>query len=241
MKLALVTISAYLTVICACKALMGIDPGAPELKGALRCEIRVDTNTVMTGSRFPVSLTVENTGPLEAELPSPRSSEPGMYVGMFLLASQGTGTVQRLPIRSLALPDVLPLRQQRILENNPAEMWELLLKPSHASWISIPGYGKASFLVFVEIPQQGDGTGLFTAAEATYGLQCEIRYRMLDITSTEFMETNQWTSAEAIAKAKASGVFLLDPHHLWTGKMESNIVDLTITNQPNLSTTRPPK
>jgi hypothetical protein len=55
------------------------------------------------------------------------------------------------------------------------------------------------------------------------------------------METNQWTSSVAIAKAKAAGVFLLDRHRLWTGKMESNIVDVTITNQPSAPAAEPAK
>ena len=62
-----------------------------------------------------------------------------------------------------------------------------------------------------------------------YGLQCEIGFTWGGFMSQAYFRTNQWTSAEDIAKAKSEGRFLLDMHRLWTGKMDSNIVPITLT------------
>src|ERR1017187_4304721 len=120
--LASLTICACLNIVWTCAAgMMPSDIGAPELKGALRCEIRLSTNNVVLGSRLPVFVTVENISTLEAELPAPYSSEPGVHVRAFLLAGQATGAVQRLVIPCLALPTDLSPKQRDILEKNRAE------------------------------------------------------------------------------------------------------------------------
>jgi hypothetical protein len=229
MKLVVLTVCAILSVPWACPApTSSYDPGAPEIKEALRCEIRLGTNSVTVGSRFPIFLTVENTGTLEAELPAPYSSEMNMRVRAFLFAGQVTGAVQRLIIPCVAVPSDLPPKQRDILEKNRAESWQHLLETFPPSWISIPGHGKAESVIFVEMTPRADNGEALSLAAGTYGLQCEVEYFMYNITSAAFMGTNQWTSAEAAAKAKASGLFLLDMHRLWTGKMESNIVPINI-------------
>jgi hypothetical protein len=231
MKFAWVAACVGLSVVRICAAgMMPSDIGAPELKGALRCEIRLATNNVVLGSRLPVFVTLENTSTLEAELPAPYSSEPGVHVRAFVLAGQATGVVQRLVIPCLALPSDLSPKQRDMLEKNRAEIWHLLLETLPTSWISIPGHGKAEFLVFVEISPKTDSGEVPPAG--TYGLQCEIEYYMHSITSTAFIETNQSTSVEFSAKAKASGVFLLDVHSLWTGKMESNVAQINVIESP---------
>jgi hypothetical protein len=207
--------------------------GPPELQHALKCEIKVPTNNVAIGSRITIFVTVENTATVDAQLPCPGTHEDGLHTRILLLAGQTTGVVQRLSIPNFVFRGNLTGEQGKMLEQ-PTDRWGYIYVP--ARWIAIPAQGREQFQALVEIsPKTGEG-GAVALAPGAYGLQCEIEYVMWH-GSDAFLETNQWTAADRIAKAKASGVFLLDRSRLWTGKMESNIVDLTITNQAAPSNT----
>jgi hypothetical protein len=226
------SVIAYVSlgIVWACQAGMSPgDVGAPEVKGALRCEIRLATNTAAWCSRLSVFGIVHNTSTLEAQLPAPYSSEVGMKVTLYLLAERATGSVERLLLPFAVLSSSPSAKEWEILRERRSEHWHLLLQSPPASWISIPAHGKAEFLIYAEMSPRTEEGSVRTPAPGTYGLECNIEYSMGNITSAAFFQTNQWTSATDIAKARASGVFLLDMHRLWTGKMESNIVPITLT------------
>jgi hypothetical protein len=99
----------------------------------------------------------------------------------------------------------------------------------------IPALSKQSFRILAELsPKNYDGLeygDVLSLPPGSYGLQCEIGFRWGGFMSQAYFRTNQWTSAEDIAKAKADGRFLLDMHRLRTGKMESNIAPITLTGR----------
>jgi len=208
------------------------DAGAPEVKGELKCEIRVASKSAKLGSAIPILMTVENIGDLAAELPSPGTPEPGMRVRVFLLATDSTDTVRRVWLPNGVLDKSPSLEQQRVMKERRPEDWHRYFGLK-LHWISIPPKGKQEFRVFAAMsPKAYNGSDYGSDVAVTpgnYGIQCEIEYEPLSVSSAAFIETNGLTSAGDIAKAKASGAFLLDTHRLWTGKMESNIVPITLT------------
>lgn len=230
MKLAFTVFCAILSLSCDCAKCMafGYDlEGPPELRDALKCQIRLVTNNVTTGSRIGVVMTVENTATVDVQLPCPGTLEPGLHVQMFLLAGQATGDVQRLTIPDFVYQGSLTVDQTKMLEQ-PADRWPYIYVPTR--WIAIPPHGREEFQVLVEIrPKTQDGKAL---APGVYGLQGEIAYVMKSNTSAAYIRTNQWTSAERIAEAKASGQFLLDEGRLWTGRMESNVAQINVVESP---------
>jgi hypothetical protein len=215
-----------------CDALVFGDMGAREVKGELKCEVRLATNNVPIGSRIPIFLTVTNIGSLEAELPSPAAPESVMRVRIFLLSAQTTGAVQRLWVPNGVLETDPTPEQQRVVKEVRAEDWHKYFSQA-PRWISIPPHGKKEFQILVEMsPKTYDGSDYgadVAPPPATYGLQCEINYDPTGIGSATFIETNGLVSAEDIARAKASGIFLLDTHRLWTGTLDSDIVPITLT------------
>ncbi len=248
MKQKILTFSAVLCIPYVCLALVmeGLDLGAPEVKGQLRCEIRLGTNSVASGAHVPVFVTLLNTGTLEIQLPSlytiarpgnliGYSGVKGVYLRMFLLAEQAKGTVQRLALpRAVFLGKPTP-EEKNTLEEKPAKLWRFFLKPRPNQWLAIPPHGKEEFQSYVEVnPQTEDGQNI-DLLPGTYGLQCEIQYSGRGV-NTESLETNQWTSAARIARARAAGDFLLDMHRLWTGKLESNIASFTLTTNSSSQT-----
>jgi hypothetical protein len=254
----------------SCSALghIGGDPGAPEVKGALKCELRPTTDNVRAGSRVWMSLTIENTSTLDVALPFPGSSEPGMIAKLFLVSRQATGAVEHaiLPgykfgdgkltpeqqkameddinnswgslfderpyLPSIVLPWNATAEQQKVVEEKPTDRWRYVLQKP-APWISIPPHGTAGFQVFVDVSPKMDSGEAPPLNPGTCRLQCAIMYFVSSIRSAGVLRTNDLTSAEDIAKAKASGLSLVDDHSkLWTGKMESNVVPINVIGSP---------
>jgi hypothetical protein len=209
--------------------------GAREVKGELKCEIRPATNNATPGSHLIIFMTIENNGSLEAELPSPAAPEPTMRMRVFLLSAQTTDAAQRLWIPNGVLESDPTPEQQRVVKEERAEDWHKYFS-QNPHWIAIPPHGKKEFQVLVEMnPKTYDGSDFGAPVQlrpAIYALQCEIEYDPTGVGSATFIETNGLISAEQIAKARASGLFLLDTHRLWTGKMESNVVPINVIESP---------
>ena len=245
MKRIILIFSATLSIQCVCLALVpeGWDPGAPEVKGKLKCEIHLATNNVAIGDHVPVFVTVENIGTVEAQLPNlysiARSGNiigysgvikdlwnKGTYCRMFLLVGSTTDTVQRLALPRTVFRGAPTPKERKILEEKPAKLWHFLLDYPSYQWLSIPPNGKEQYQSYIEMnPQTAEGQ-IVNLPPGTYGLQCEIQYFMGH--EARYTETNQWTTADTITRARAAGDFLLDMHRLWTGKMESNIESFTL-------------
>jgi hypothetical protein len=197
--------------------------GPPELRDALKCEIRLTTNNVAVGSSILVSLTLSNTSSTDVQMPCPGTLEPGLRVNLFLLTADATGGVQRLSVPAFVFQGKLTAEQSKLLEG-PADHWDYIYVP--ARWTAVPAHGSEQFQVFAEIsPNVAKAR---TSATGNYGLQFEIQYVMKSNKSSAYIRTNQWTSAERIAEAKASSVFLVDMQKLWTGRIQSNIAQITL-------------
>ena len=235
MKAVFILACAFCHLCWDCNAAVVGDMGAREVKGELKCEIRPATTNATPGTHLVIFMTIENNGSFEAELPSPAAPEPVMRVRTFLLTSQTTGVVQRLRIPNGVLEGDPTPEQQRVVKEERAEDWHKYFS-QNPRWISIPPHEKREFQVFVEMkPKTYDGSDYgadVALPPGTCGLQCEIKYDPTGIGSATFIETNGLISAEQIAKAKASGIFLLDTHRLWTGKMESNVVQINVIESP---------
>jgi len=248
------TVSVLLAISEICTAgwmPANYDFGAPEVKNALKFEIRFVTNAVAIGAPIPVLATIENTSTLDVWLPSPPTFQPEMQVSVFLIAQQSTGGVQSLILPRIVLPNTPTPRQKAIIDEKPVEVWHLLIELIPAKWIRILPHGKEEFRIFAVAPRTKDGN-LATLDQKAYGvklhnlqshpewrqltsvvpgiydLRCEIDYFMQHGSAAELV-TNQLTSVEAIRNAKTAGVVLIDAHRLWTGKMQSNIASFTLT------------
>jgi hypothetical protein len=267
-RLCFAILYAVLGLPCVSKGLVLGDLGAPEVKGALSCEIQPLTNDTPAGSRIWMSLTIRNTSTLDVSLPSPVSSETGIMAKLLLVSRQATGAVERaiLPsytfgdtnltpeqkktigdeinsgsgmllderpyLPSIVLSENATADQRKLVEGTPANKWD---QPSQspAPWLSIPAHGTAKFQMLVEVSPKAAGGDAQPLNPGTCRLQCAIMYFVGSYGFRGALITNDsFTSAKDIAKAKAAGLFLLERNRLWTGKMESNVVQINVIGSP---------
>jgi hypothetical protein len=120
------------------------DPGAPELKGVLKCEIQPDTTSIVTGSRVWMNLRIESTASGDVELPCPGSSEPRMLMKVFLVSRQATGEIQRAIFSGMKIGDrggyrdPTPKEQKALQEFMGSEGWSMKDERPYFPSVALP-------------------------------------------------------------------------------------------------------
>src|SRR5882724_38982 len=174
------TIAVFVTLSLSCNAVkcmaFGQDmEGPPELRDALKCEIRLTTNNGAIGSRILGFLTLSNTAPIYLQLPCPGTLVGGLHVRMFLLTTRETGPVQRLSVPLFVFQGNPTAEQSKMLARS-TDWWSHIYMPPR--WIDIPPGGKEKFQVLVEMSPNADSSGDARLSPGTYRLQCEIEFVM---------------------------------------------------------------
>jgi len=101
-------------------------------------------------------------------------------------------------------------------------------------WFKLSPNEQRDIPLFVEIPlTNSTGESTSSLSPGQYGLRCEIEYHMNDILAgTDMTTVTPNTTPQEIAEAKAQGRVLVYMGQLWTGKVQSNIINVTLTAGP---------
>jgi hypothetical protein len=193
---------------------------------ALKCSITVPTTNFLIRNSIPVALTFLNAGTAEIHMIQP--SEGGSEMVVLLLRAKGTNARRSVPLDFEFAPEAKTnaalMNAWGAIKPGQSKTFPLLVQPSRSRPIASLRSGE-TFSGGDYIPKPGNYELLVRYEDAEVNGSSFVRD---DLEYPKYLPGDPRNPAGAAVHPKANRV-IVDPEKVWKGKLESNIVKITLT------------